>query len=724
MKVNVKNQFFVIVFCFGCNFLYSQQIIRNGYFCSQYSNIFMSSPVTGQAIGDTYTGGTSIPAQAYRQYKWNTATQAYELIPETEVMIPGIGYIETTGGNGNFGQNLANVEYKQTYTGAQNNGIITVPIVGNNKLNLLGNPYPDYLDLDSFILDPVNLNIVGGSIYLWTHNTNASSSNPGASQINFSTSDYAIYNIMGGVRAGRNNVSGANTNNTNNSYIPNGKLQFGTGFFIAGTGGGLAQFTNAMRIAGLPLPDQQSFKNNSVQALITPPSRSRIWISLEQGSGTVVNSPLKQTLIGYATGATDAATDRNFDSPAISPIANSILDIYSVTPTGSTKLAIQGKNLLSSFNVNDFFQLGFSASAGQYTFTSIGDGLFNGGQGAIQYFIYDASNNSVNSLPYTFTLSASETNNVTRFRVVFKAKLMQITNQCGTTVPSFDTQIFSNFIGGTPTGVTITYVYKITNSAGNSFNAYHILDDRTLSNIFYGLNPSPLFFNSTYTIQVAAIINGVQQPFSSETCLITTPIPPPTSLQSVCGTSLPSFGSLIYANAAQSSIGAKGYKWRVQRMDTFQIGIIQTVLRNLNLNLITNILPSTSPNFVQANKQYCVEVAIVYNGDIISAYSPVCCFNTGLSKMNLTSNNVFENNNFAIAYPNPFSNNFNLKLETVNNEAVEVKVFDMFGKLVTSYNVIDSDIEKLEIGNNYKTGIYNIVISSSDNVYTQRIIKR
>ncbi len=237
MKVNLKIKIFVVLLCFGCNFLFSQNLIRDGYFCGQYSNIFMSSPVAGQAIGSTYTG-PDLPAQAYRQYKWNTTTQAYELIPESEIMMPGIGYIETTGGNGNFGQNLPNVEYKQTYAGVQNNGTITVPIVGNNQLNLLGNPYPDHLDLDSFLLDPVNLNVVNGSIYLWTHNTNASGSNPGPSPLNFSTSDYAIYNILGGVRAGRNNVSLSNINDTNNSFIPNGKLQFGTGFFIVGTGGG------------------------------------------------------------------------------------------------------------------------------------------------------------------------------------------------------------------------------------------------------------------------------------------------------------------------------------------------------------------------------------------------------------------------------------------------------------------------------------------------------
>ena len=104
MKVNVKINFFIIVFCFGCNFLYSQT--RDNYLCSQYFNIFMSSPVSGQDIGSTYTGGTSIPATAYRQYKWNTAIQNYELIPESEIMQPGIGYVETTGGNGNFTQIL------------------------------------------------------------------------------------------------------------------------------------------------------------------------------------------------------------------------------------------------------------------------------------------------------------------------------------------------------------------------------------------------------------------------------------------------------------------------------------------------------------------------------------------------------------------------------------------------------------------------------------------
>lgn len=757
--------------------------IRNTNFIKRFDFTYFSSPVDGQALNtigydgpnnnflyynNDFNGGIYAPPLFDKYFYWDAFatpdpgyvasvnTGKWTNVLETSTMLTGRGYIIRAPQS--FPASPSQ-KWTVAFTGEPHNASeYSYPISGStytscasptNKSNpnLVGNPYPCSLDLDTFLTHPFNINKINGSVYFWTHKVPIAPAGNGTYQ--YLGDDYILYNVMGGLGyklSGTQDPAFPNMSNRNS-----GKVASCQSFFVNGVvpGGGFIKFTADMRGSNndeiAPTAnDGQFYKASGTNPIPPAPpirvsiSKSRIWLSVEQGASGQ-GSNYKETLIGYTNGQANSdngvippATndfEKLYDAESVSTDQN--LKFYSVlnSITPCPKLAIQGRALGTTFNVNDVVNLGITCPAGTYRIKAeLWDGIFSNGQG----FLLKVNNNDgtsslydIKNAPYVLTTSVALTDNITKFQLVFlPAKLMQITNQCGTTVPSFGTQIFSYFIGGTPTGVTITYVYKITNSAGNSFNAYHSLDDQTLSNIFYGLNPSPLFFNSTYTIQVAAIINGVQQPFSSEACSITTPIPPPTSLQSICGTSLPSFGSLIYANAAQSSIGAKGYKWRVQRMDTFQIGSIQTVLRNLNLNLITNILPSTSPNFVQANKQYCVEVAIVYNGDIISAYSPVCCFNTGLSKMNLTINNTSENNTFAIAYPNPFSNNFNLKLETINNEAVEVKVYDMFGKLVTSYNVIDSDIEKLEIGNNYKTGIYNIVISSSDNVYTQRIIKR
>ncbi len=89
-----------------------------------------------------------------------------------------------------------------------------------------------------------------------------------------------------------------------------------------------------------------------------------------------------------------------------------------------------------------------------------------------------------------------------------------------------------------------------------------------------------------------------------------------------------------------------------------------------------------------------------------------------------SNSNQSEIDTFVIAYPNPFTNNFNFKLATINNDEVSVKVYDMFGKLIDIYNVNDTDIENIEIGTNYKTGIYNIVVSQGEFSSSLRIIKK
>ncbi|WP_395052108.1 T9SS type A sorting domain-containing protein [Flavobacterium sp.] len=479
-----------------------------------------------------------------------------------------------------------------------------------------------------------------------------------------------------------------------------------------------------MRLANVNPADQQSFKGNPIQSLITPPSRSRIWISLQQGTDiSSLTAPLKQTLLGYATGATDGATDRNFDSPAITPITNSIIDVYSIAPATTTKLAIQGKNLLSSFNFNDFFQLGFSAPAGAHTFTGIGDGLFNGGQGAVQYFIFDASNNSINSLPYTFTLSVAESNNVTRFRVVFKAILTQLqASQCGVTIAKINTEVFADNVSGAN-----RYRWRFVSPNNLPNTQLETLLRRFTFTELENLASGYVLYNTTYQVQAASRINGIWQPYGP-ICNVTTPSIPIANVNCTIVTS-----SNIYlttnpgqAVTNQPSPFNTNYRFRLRRNgsnDLFYtngiIGFAQCQLKSsffIDPSGINVLLPST---------QYNISVALIINNTQIGNYGPECSITTPGNVNKLSVYNGYNTiNNFAIANPNPFTNNFNLKLANLNNEAVEFKIYDMFGKLVDSFNIIDSEIENLEIGNNYNSGIYNIVISSSDNIFTQRIIKK
>jgi len=82
----------------------------------------------------------------------------------------------------------------------------------------------------------------------------------------------------------------------------------------------------------------------------------------------------------------------------------------------------------------------------------------------------------------------------------------------------------------------------------------------------------------------------------------------------------------------------------------------------------------------------------------------------------------FEVNPLQVS-PNPFNSSFQLHFETISNESVKVKVYDMLGKLVDDLNVDASDINTTEIGQNYQDGIYNVSVSQGDKTQHARVIK-
>lgn len=78
----------------------------------------------------------------------------------------------------------------------------------------------------------------------------------------------------------------------------------------------------------------------------------------------------------------------------------------------------------------------------------------------------------------------------------------------------------------------------------------------------------------------------------------------------------------------------------------------------------------------------------------------------------------------ATVYPNPFANNFKVNIVSASQESVQIKVYDMMGKLIDSETVNMSDIDIFELGSKYSSGIYNVIITQGTEVQTQRVIKK
>ncbi len=101
-----------------------------------------------------------------------------------------------------------------------------------------------------------------------------------------------------------------------------------------------------------------------------------------------------------------------------------------------------------------------------------------------------------------------------------------------------------------------------------------------------------------------------------------------------------------------------------------------------------------------------------------ASYSTNCGFNQ-ITKLSNT------NNSFAVkAYPNPYDTAFNLNLETPSKENVTVTVYNMMGALVESHQVNPMEVANLQLGSNFSTGIYNVIVSQANEMQVLRLIRK
>jgi hypothetical protein len=315
---------------------------------TRYDYTYWSAPVLAQTL---YNLSPLTLSDKY--FTFNSAGNVWQNLASSTAMLPGRGYIIRAPQT--FSTTAPSPYLDGQFVGSPNNGFINPSIVGGGAWNLIGNPYPSAINADVFLGSPLNTGVVGGTIYLWTHNTPIANNQ-------YSAADYAVYNLLGGVGTAAAQLPGVN------NTIPTGAIASGQGFFIGGTANGNATFTNNMRLLGSnatffrsagtndQLPNQNSH-------LI---ERHRLWLNLSNNQGA-----FKQTLIGYVSGATNGL-DRDFDGSTLA--SGTAVSLYSIVD--DAQLAIQGRQL--PFNVQDLVPLGFRASsAGSYLLSiEKGDGLF------------------------------------------------------------------------------------------------------------------------------------------------------------------------------------------------------------------------------------------------------------------------------------------------------------------------------------------------------------
>jgi uncharacterized delta-60 repeat protein len=303
---------------------------------------YWSSPVAGQQLKSL---SPNSPSSTF--YSFDATANNWHNEPTSSTMTLGKGYIFQAPAT--FSEMTPSI-FEATFAGIPNNGLITLPITNSKSPNLIGNPYPSALSADAFILE--NQNALQGSLYFWTHNSPIANGQ-------YTSDDYAVYTILGGVGTAAKN---GGINNT----IPNGKIASGQAFFVLGNNlEGDVIFKNSMRLKG---ENNLFFKNGNSQKTVATSNfeKHRIWLNLSSLKGV-----FKQILVGYATSATNKK-DALFDG--ISLDSNQWLDFYSLS-TGD-KNSIQARAL--PFITSDLVPIGYRAKEeGNYTISlEYFDGLF------------------------------------------------------------------------------------------------------------------------------------------------------------------------------------------------------------------------------------------------------------------------------------------------------------------------------------------------------------
>ena len=194
----------------------------------------------------------------------------------------------------------------------------------NNDFNLIGNPYPSAIHIDSFLtMNTVTNKVIDGTVYLWTHDTPLANGTYG--------NDYVTYNHLG---------------STNTDVSPNiGSAQ---GFFVRAIKSDKVVFDPSIILEGA---NYQFFKGVKQKNDL---DKDRLWINLKGSNGS-----LKQILIGFDE---NASKDMDLGYDALYLKGSQPIDFYSFLSDSDVKLSIQGRERREPFHEDMVIDLGFESS--------------------------------------------------------------------------------------------------------------------------------------------------------------------------------------------------------------------------------------------------------------------------------------------------------------------------------------------------------------------------
>jgi hypothetical protein len=285
------------------------------------------------------------------------------------------------------------------------------------------------------------------------------------------------------------------------------------------------------------------------------------------------------------------------------------------------------------------------------------------------------------------------------------------TPTCGTTLSSMGATISAN-----PAAYALQYEFRIRLTSDNGPTpVYHYTTPSSsrFSNMSaFGFS---LEYSSSYTVDVRyKISNNGSDVWSGygAACQLTTPFFPETEIDPLqCGISTTDF------NQTFNIVAYPGFP-------TYRVTLSEQVGENLvAVGTITRTVPNFKLNMfagAQLDKQYSASVSIFLNG-VFGPEGKGCDISTFPPAIMRAVEVPFT----AVAYPNPFAESFLLDVKTsYNNTPIDIKVYDMLGRIVEQRQANVNELESTSIGDNYPSGVYNVIVTQNEETRTVRVVKR
>jgi hypothetical protein len=213
-------------------------------------------------------------------------------------------------------------------------------------------------------------------------------------------------------------------------------------------------------------------------------------------------------------------------------------------------------------------------------------------------------------------------------------------------------------------------------------------------------------YGSTYLVEVAVKTTAGYSGYGAA-CTVITPASP-TLVN--CGTTVPTASSLVYTSSLNS---VSQYRFQVTKVSDQSAVTFDT--NKFWFSFRSNVLGYTP------NAAYSVRIAVMTAGTW-SPFGDACIITSpaAAARGEQIGLSVFE----AQAFPNPFTSEFKLNVTTSTEGAVELRVYDMLGKLIETRSINTIDYISEDLGSAYPAGVYNVIVTQGENMKSLRMIKR